>query len=257
MKLPRKYLAICCCLIAGITLVYYKGLSHFTQQILLRGSGGVDKILSTSTPLVRETKTTIQQDKTMRNITSLPSAREIPQDKTTRLPDKTTRPNQVTRRGNDAALRPKDSVTTSRTSVSFHFSEKGNIFSSQVTGLGFILWSIYTGHHISTVCNSIITSNASRIYWTIVSRGGSRIPRRRWCQQTSQAKYPKTCMKLRTYWPCGGRGGGGGLISATGEITRAKWHTTVSNLRGRWGHVPSSLSIYFQFHTVFETKWPK
>ena len=116
MKLPRKYLAMCCCLIAVITLVYYKGLTHFLQQTFLRSSGRVDMIMSTSTPLIRDVNTTIQQyktinkDKTTRDITSLQSVREIQQDKTTTLPDKT---------------RPKDSVTASRPSVNFCFREKG------------------------------------------------------------------------------------------------------------------------------------
>ena len=110
MKLPRKYLAMCCCLIAAVTLVYYKGLTHFLQQTFLRSSGRLDIILPTSTPLIRDVNTTIQQDKTInkdktiRDITSLHSVREIQQDKTTTLADKT---------------RPNDSVAASRPSVSF------------------------------------------------------------------------------------------------------------------------------------------
>ena len=101
---------MCCCLIAAATLVYYKGLTHFLQQTFLRSSGRVDIILSTSTPLIRDVNTTIQQDKTInkdktiRDITSLHSVREIQQDKTTTLADKT---------------RQNDSVAASRPSVSF------------------------------------------------------------------------------------------------------------------------------------------
>ena len=107
---------MCCCLIAAITLVYFKGLTHFVQQTFLRSSGRVDIIMSTSTPLIRDINTTIQQDKTInkdkttRDITSLQSIKEIQQDKTTTLPDKT---------------RPKDSVAASRPSVRFRLREKG------------------------------------------------------------------------------------------------------------------------------------
>ena len=134
MKLPRKHLVMCCCLIAAITLVYRNGISHFVQQRFLLDNGGVDKILSTSTPLILEVKTTslltvreIQPDTvTTKDKTTIQS------DKTMILSDKTiTRPNHLIKKESATTRRgPKiDSVqtshlnpiTTSTPSVSLHY----------------------------------------------------------------------------------------------------------------------------------------
>ena len=125
MRLPRKHLAICCGLIAAIILVFHSGISDFAQQSFVRDNGSVDKILSTSTPLIREDKTT-----------SLPTVREIQQDKvttkdtTTILSDKTiTRPNHLIQT-ESATTRPRSEIdsnpiTTPRPSVSLLYVYDG------------------------------------------------------------------------------------------------------------------------------------